>query len=224
MEASFQDMFAQADCRRKRVLIPSAKKTVFATHEQLLLSGPGRGASPIKTALRADLVQARRLDIMMAYFLPTRRLRRQIARVARHGARVRLILAGKSDVLISQLAAQSLYRRLLGAGVEIYEYQPQVLHAKLIVIDDVVYAGSANLDPRSLNLNYELMVRLESRETAAQAREWFEANLPHCQRISLEAWRHSRSLWCRLKQRWAYFLLVRIDPYIAGRQWRALPD
>ncbi len=68
-------------------------------------------------------------------------------RVAQNGGRVQLILPGKSDVLISQLAGRSLYRRLLQAGVEIYEYQPQILHAKLIIIDDIVYAGSSNLDP-----------------------------------------------------------------------------
>ncbi len=56
-------------------------------------------------------------------------------------------------------AARSLYQRLLKAGVEIYEYQPQILHAKLIISDGVTYVGSSNLDIRSLNLNYELMLR-----------------------------------------------------------------
>ena len=76
-------------------------------------------------------------------------------------------------MLISQLAGQSLYRRALKAGVQIYEYQPQILHAKLIIVDDAVYVGSANLDPRSLNINYELMIRFERREMAEQARAIF---------------------------------------------------
>jgi cardiolipin synthase len=122
------------------------------------------------------------------------------------------------------LAGQSLYRRLLKAGVEVFEYQPQILHAKLIIIDDVVYVGSANLDPRSLNINHELMVRLENPELAGKAREAFAANLKHCRQITLEAWSKSRTFWRRLKQRWAYFLLVRIDPYIARWQWRGLPE
>jgi len=135
-----------------------------------------------------------------------------------------LILAGKSDVLVSQLAGQSLYRRFLKAGVEIYEYQPQILHAKLIIIDDVVYVGSANLDQRSLNINYELMIRFEGRQIAEQARVIFSNNFRHCERITIEQWRKSRTLWRSLKQRWAYLLLVRIDPAIAKRQWKTLRD
>lgn len=223
---TFDDLFALADFKHKRFIrlrATSARKTVIAPHEQLLLSGPGRGRSPIKRALRQDLAEARLVQIVTAYFLPTWRLRRQLVRVARGGGQVQLILAGKSDVLVSQLAGQSLYRRFLKAGVEILEYQPQILHAKLIIIDDVVYIGSANLDQRSLNINYELMVRFKSREMAAQAREVFGNMRNHSRAISLEEWAKSRSLWRRIKQHWAYFLLARVDPYIARWQWRALP-
>ena len=137
---------------------------------------------------------------------------------------MQLILPGKSDVLISQLAGQSLYRRFLKAGVQIHEYQPQILHAKLIIADDIVYVGSANLDPRSLDINYELMIRFEHPAMATQARAIFAGSLAHCRRITPEEWQQSRTLWRRFKQRWAYWLLVRIDPYLARRQWRTLPD
>jgi len=161
MTASFDELFALADFRRKPLLRLRgiAHKRRTTPGEDLLLSRPGRGASPIQVALRADLARASDVRIISAYFLPTWRLRRDLARAARRGARVRLILAGKSDVLVSQLAGRDLYRRLLDAGVEIYEYQPQILHAKLMVIDGTAYVGSANLDVRSLRLNYELMVR-----------------------------------------------------------------
>lgn len=224
---SFDDMFARAGFQHKRfarLLKSTTKKTVAAPHEQLLLSGPGRGHSPIKQALKMDLRQARSVRIMVAYFLPPWQLRRQLARVVQRGGRVQLILAGKSDVAVSRLAAQSLYRRLLKAGIQIHEYQPQVLHAKLIVIDDTVYVGSANLDPRSLNINYELVVRFADQALAHQARELFQRCLSHSRLIVEDQWSKQHSLWRRLKQHWVYFLLVRIDPYIARRQWRALPD
>ncbi len=227
LAASFEEMFVRADFQHKRFMRlrkSAARKTVLASNQQLLLSGPGRGRSPIKRALRRDLVEARNVQIMAAYFLPPWRLRRQILGVARRGGRVKLILAGKSDVLVSQLAGQSLYGRFLKAGIELYEYQPQILHAKLIVIDAVVYAGSANLDQRSLNINYELMVRFEDKEMAGQARELFNHALKHCRQITLAEWSKSSTIWRRLRQRWAYLLLVRLDPYIARRQWRALPD
>ena len=227
LAAAFDEMFARSDFQHKRFMRLrkfSAKKTVLAPDEQLLLSGPGRGRSPIKHALRRDLAAARNVQIIIAYFLPTWRIRRALTRVVWRGGRVQLVLAGKSDVLVAQLAGQSLYRRFLKAGVEIFEYQPQILHTKLIIIDEVVYAGSANLDQRSLNINYELMIRFENRQMAEQARAVFANTLRHCQPITFEEWRKSRSLWQRLKQRWAYFLLVRIDPYIAKRQWQGLPD
>jgi cardiolipin synthase len=227
LAVAFDEMFELADFEHKpfvRLWKSSARKTVFAPNEQLLLSGPGRGHSPIKRALRSDLARARNVQIIIAYFLPTWRIRRQLGQVVRGGGRVQLMLAGKSDVAVSHLAAQSLYRRFLKGGVEIYEYQPQILHAKLIIIDDAVYVGSANLDQRSLNINYELMIRFENKEIARQAREVFAHNLKHCRQITPEEWRKSRTLWRRIKQHWCYFLLVRIDPYVARWQWAALPD
>jgi cardiolipin synthase len=227
LAAAFDEMFGRADFQHKRFMVLrkfDAKKTISSPNEQLLLSGPGRGHSPIKRALGRDLARAGNVRIIMAYFLPTWRIRHQLGRVARRGGQVQLILAGKSDVLLSRLAGQSLYRRFLAAGIAIHEYQPQILHAKLIIVDDVVYVGSANLDQRSLNINYELMIRFESKAMAAQARALFEEKLRHCQPITANQWRLSRTLWRRIKQRWAYFVLVRIDPYIARRQWRSLPD
>jgi cardiolipin synthase len=126
--------------------------------------------------------------------------------------------------MLSQLAGQSLYRRLLRAGVEIYEYQPQILHAKLLIMDDTIQIGSANLDPRSMSINYELMIRLQDPEVAEQAKAIFASAQQHSQRITRDAWRESRSVWRRMKQHWAYFILVRVDPYIAHNQWQALPD
>jgi cardiolipin synthase len=222
---TFHEVFERADAPHRpfqRLRKNIARKTVLAPHEQLLLSGLGRGRSPIKRALREDLRRAKKVQIMMGYFLPTWRLRRELIDVARRGGKVQLILAGKSDVLLSRLAAQSLYRRFLNAGVEIYEYQPQILHAKLIIIDDLVYVGSANLDQRSLNLNYELLLRLQNPEVATRAGEVFANNLAHSRQITREAWRRARTLWARFKQHWAYFLLVHTDPYIARQRWGKL--
>jgi cardiolipin synthase len=87
-----------------------------------------------------------------------------------------------------------------------------------------VYVGSANLDQRSLNINYELMIRFEHKEMVEQARAIFARSLAHGRQITREEWQRSRTLWRRFKQRWAYWLLVRIDPYLARRQWQALPD
>jgi len=110
----------------------------------------------------------------------------------------------------------------LKAGVEVYEYQPQILHAKLIVADGITYLGSSNLDIRSLNLNYELMLRFEDKAIAAGAQEIFERTLKRSRRIEPGAWLNSRTGWQRWQCRWAHFLLARIDPFVALRQFRYL--
>jgi len=104
--------------------------------------------------------------------------------------------------------------------VEIYEYQPQILHAKLVVIDGMAYAGSANLDARSLNINYELMIRVDNAQTAAEARGIFEADLAHSQAIDPQRWKASRNWLTRLLEKAAYFLVARIDPHITSLRWR----
>ena len=225
LAVSFDDLFARADFRHRPILRLrrfAAKKTVPAHEWQLLLSGPGRGRNPFQRTLRRDLAAASSVQIAVPYFLPPLRLRRLLARVARRGGRVRLILAGKTDVPLSQLAARSLYRRLLRAGVEIHEYQPQVLHSKLFLVDDAVYVGSANLDPRSLRINYELMVRFQQEALAHGAREILDTMVGLSRRIDFQEWCASQTGWQRLKQWWAHFLLAHVDPYIASWQYRRM--
>jgi cardiolipin synthase len=223
---SFVELFGMADFHRRPMLRlrPFRRPRPVAKDGagRLLTTHPGRGASPFQAALARDLATARDVRIISAYFLPTRRVRRDLVRVVRRGGRVQLLLAGRSDVPVSQMAARSLYLRLLKAGVEIYEYQPQILHAKLVLIDGVTYAGSSNLDLRSLNLNYELMLRLTDQATTARARDLFDEALKHSRKIERAAWKKSRTFWQRTRNHWAHFLLARVDPYIALSQFRNL--
>ena len=106
---------------------------------------------------------------------------------------MKLILAGKSDVALSQLAGRSLYQRLLKAGAHLHEYQPQILHAKLLILGDAVYVGSANPDPRSLSINYEVMVRFTNPQMATEASEIFNAALEHSAPIDPVTWKRSRN-------------------------------
>jgi cardiolipin synthase len=226
LAGSFAELFALSQFQRKswrqfRAFRRHRRHGLDSTPD-LLLTQPGRGASVFQQALHRDLRRAQMVRVVTPYFLPTHRLRRELARAARRGGRVQLILAGKTDVPISQMAARSLYHRLLKAGVEIYEYQPQVLHTKLICVDGAVYVGSSNLDIRSLNLNYELMLRLEQPPAAAEARAIFDRMRAHSQQITLGEWDKSQGFWQRWRNRWARFLLVRIDPVVALQQFRTL--
>jgi cardiolipin synthase A/B len=221
---SFDAYFTRAAYKHKRL-----QRFRKASHEvskgenwQLLLSGPGRHQGPLQRTLKQDLLKAKSVKIICAYFLPTWRLRKVLTRVCKRGGRVQLILAGKSDVAMSQLASRSLYSHLLRSGIEIYEYEPQILHGKLFIMDDVAYVGSANLDVRSLKLNYELLVRISDRDLAARARDIFEDDLKYCRQIHRLTWRKSRTLWNKLKERWAYFFLARLDPWLARKELELL--
>lgn len=222
---SFDLLFERADLRHKRfarLRKPHLQASATSGNYTVLHSGPGRGFSSFKRMLHKDLASGTSARIVSAYFLPTRRIRRDLFHMARNGGRVQLLLAGKSDVPPAQLACQRLYTAMLKAGIEIYEYQPQILHAKLILIDSTTYVGSANVDVRSLRINYDLMLRLQNPEITAEARSIFEEALGHSRRIELKNWMKTRTLWQKIKERWYYFLLARVDPYIAHRQLRWL--
>ncbi len=219
---SFDEMRRRTEKRPLLSRLRRAPRASSATGSPLgtvLLGGPGLRRSALRGALIRDLARARDVRLISAYFLPPVRMRRLLRRIARRGGRVQLIMAGKTDIALSRLAAQSLYQALLRSGVEIYEYQPQILHSKLFLIDDAVYAGSANLDIRGLYINYELLLRLSGPEAHGGAQRIFDDHLRHSLRIDPALWPRQRSFLRRLRERYAAFLLARLDPYLT--RWLA---
>ncbi|MDE2221032.1 MAG: hypothetical protein KGJ52_11720, partial [Gammaproteobacteria bacterium] len=166
--------------------------------------------------------RSRDVRCMAGYFLPPARMRRALRRCRAGGGQVLLLLAGQTDVPVARYAAEHLYGTMLAGGARLYEYQPQVLHAKLFIVDDTVYVGSCNLDRRSLNINYELLLRLEWPELAAHARRLFAGALAHSREVPADSWRRRRHWWEGLRARAAYWLLTRIDPLLARRPLRSL--
>lgn len=184
---------------------------------QLLLSGPGQVGRSFPSALRADLEQPGDVRFAVAYFLPGLSLRRSLIRTARQGRRVRLLLPGITDVTVARRAARSLYAGFLLAGIEIFEYAPQILHAKLFSFAHAAYSGSANLDIRSLRLNHELMIRMTHPDLVLEAADTFDRWILHARRIDPVTWKNSRSGWERCQERLAFWLLARLDPFLAHR-------
>lgn len=219
--ASFERMWALAAFHAREVRAFARRSGVSTrvdpAEPQLLLSGPGCRSAELRASLHADLARARGVDAYAAYFLPSRRLRRLLARAARAGS-VRILVPARGDVPLAQFANFHAMRRLARTRVRFFAYAPQMLHAKLVLVDDTVYIGSANLDVRSRQINYELMLRLPVPALAAQARDLFEHDLVYARPI--EAARPTRIARCR--DAIAYFLLSRVDPYLAQRKLRAL--
>ncbi len=188
-----------------------------ASRPTLLLAGPGCRTIDLRRQLYADLRTASRVTVHAAYFLPSRELGRMLAQVALRGE-VRILMPATSDVPVAQLATWHAIRRIGGAAIRFFEYLPQMMHGKLLVIDDLVYVGSANLDVRSRLINYELMLRLPVPALAEQARAIFDADLQY----SRPSQKPTTSWWLQLRQRAAYWLLARVDPYFASRKLRML--
>ncbi len=190
-------------------------------HTTLFPVSPGIGLSRLMQAMLDDVQVANDMTLVTPYFIPPPPLRRALRRAVKRGARVRLILPGESDVPLAKAAARHLYSGLLRAGVEIWEYQPQILHAKLLLLDDVLFLGSSNLDQRSLHLNFEVMLRLNVPAIVDIARDDAENMVQFSRRIDKNTWRKSRSWSDQLRDRWAYFMLNRVDPWVT---WRFLSE
>jgi cardiolipin synthase A/B len=175
-----------------------------------LLGGPMRRLSPWARVVKREMERARAIDIMAAYFAPNPAMLRRLDRAGRRG-QVRLVLPSKLDHGAAIWAARFTYAGLLRKGVEIFEYQPTKLHAKLYLIDDVVHIGSANFDIRSMFLNLELMLRVEDRAFAAYVRGFVNGEIADSERITPELHKARTGLFTRIKQAGAYFVMAVLD-------------
>ncbi|ANI78334.1 MULTISPECIES: phospholipase D-like domain-containing protein [Sphingobium] len=188
-----------------------------------LIGGPTRRLSPWAQVVKHDLEKASRVDMVAAYFSPGRGMLKRIARAAkRQGAR--LILPSRSDNGATVAAARLLYGPLLRRGVEIWEYQTCKLHMKLIVIDDAVFIGSANFDMRSLFLNLEIMLRIEDKALAQEARDFISRRAGESRQVTLESYKAQRGVLTLIKQWISYFLVGVLDYTVTRRLNFRNPD
>jgi len=132
----------------------------------------------------------RRVWIMSAYFVPSRRFRKALRRAARRGVDVRLLVPGaRTDHPWVRQASRRFYGRMLRSGVRIFEYQPHMLHAKVILCDDWVSVGSSNLDRWSFRWNLEANQEVADPRFADVVAALFEADLRVSRAISRYQWR-----------------------------------
>ncbi len=183
---------------------------------QLLVGGPTRGLSSWARCVSNDLIRGERLDMMMAYFSPPRRLVRRIARIAAKG-HTKLVLAGKSDNGATIGAARALYRPMLRKGAQVWEFVPCKLHTKLIVLDDRVYVGSANFDMRSLYINLELMVLIEDAALAERMRAFIAQHADASLAITPDVHEVRATWWNKLRWRLSWFLVGVLDYTVSRR-------
>jgi len=179
-----------------------------------LLGGPMRRLSPWASTVRADLKSARRADMIAAYFAPNPAMLRRLYRL---GERARIVTASKTDNVATIGAARFTYPGLLRRDVQVFEYQPARLHTKLILIDDLVYIGSANFDMRSLYLNLEVMLRIEDAAFAAHVRGYVDREVAASVRQKLSDYIGWRTWVARARRTVSYFLVAVVDYNVSRR-------
>lgn len=184
---------------------------------QWLLGGPTNRISPWALTFKRSLEAGQRFDIVSAYFSPSQTILRRIAKAAKRNKGSRLIMAGKTDNGATIAAARLLYRYLLRRKTRIFEFQPRPLHMKLMVIDDTVYIGSANLDVRSMFINLEIMVRIKDAALALHLRELVDALVAQSEEQTSLLLKSRDNWWSRFKAGLAYFLVNSVD-YTIGRR------
>jgi cardiolipin synthase A/B len=168
---------------------------------QVIKSSPAGGYDMYTMYLLAIAGARHSVYLTNPYFLPDDRMEDALLAAAARGVRVVALTPGKIDYNVVRAASRRGFGRLLRAGIEIFEYQAALLHAKTMVVDGVwATVGSTNFDNRSFALNDELNVVLYDRAVVGRLVESFEADLAHSRRVTYDAWQN-RGLKTKLLER-----------------------
>jgi cardiolipin synthase len=161
----------------------------------IVSGGPHHNRSYIRNAFRLAIAGAvRRIVIATPYFIPGPRIIRSLLRAVRKGVQVQLLLPAVSDVPLVRLVSRGTYAQLLKGGIEIYEREGTILHAKVMHIDGGwTVLGSANIDQRSFHRNYEVNVIVGSRTFGRQVDRMLADDLGRSRPITLDA--HEQRGW-----------------------------
>src|SRR5438105_2438015 len=128
------------------------------------------------------------LRIENAYFLPDDLVRKELVAAAKRGTKIEIIVPGrKIDQKLVRAASKRHWPELIQAGIKIYEYEPTMVHVKLLVVDDTfVSVGSGNFDDRSIRLNDEANLDVLDRQFAAEQIRFFEMDKRQSHEVTLE--------------------------------------
>ncbi|MFI9150369.1 phosphatidylserine/phosphatidylglycerophosphate/cardiolipin synthase family protein [Streptomyces sp. NPDC053367] len=169
---------------------------------QVVRGSASIGWQDMQTLIRVMLTSAEeRFRLATAYFAPDTYFIDLLCRTARRGVRVEILLPGPhTDQRACQLAGQHHYTRLLEAGVHIRQYQPTMMHAKIITVDSVAsLIGSTNFNRRSMDHDEEVMLAVLDEEFTAELDRDYDEDLRRSVEIDLDRWKRRAALQ-RLKE------------------------
>lgn len=135
------------------------------------------------------------IHITTPYFLPDQSMCDELKRAQKRGVEVHILVPGKhNDHLLTRSSSRLAYGRLLQHGIRIFEYQPSMLHAKILLIDGKwSVLGSTNFDNRSFGINDEVNIAIRDEKVYQRLERDFQNDLKEATEISYEKWKH-RSL------------------------------
>ena len=173
-----------------------------------IFASSAKGRRKMRKLLYFSIARSRRsIYLTTAYFTPSRRMLQILEDAVAGGADVKLLLPGRSDISAALYAARAYFTRLIRAGVEIYTYRGEILHAKTAVFDGVwSIIGSTNLDFQSLRRNDEGNVGIVDEDFGRQMCDTFSEDLRNSERVDLEEWLN-RPIFEKIKER--FFSLFR---------------
>ena len=158
---------------------------------QLFIASPSGGSESMHLMYLMTIAAAERsIDLQAAYFVPDDLIMKALQAARKRGVRIRVIVPGKHiDSDSVRLASKAHWGDLLKEGIEIYEYQPTMMHNKLLIVDGLlVSVGSTNFDVRSFRLNDEASLNIYSAAFAAHMTQIFEKDLKPTVRYTYEMW------------------------------------
>jgi len=157
----------------------------------MFVASPAGGSESMHLMyLMAIAAAAKSIDLQAAYFVPDDLIIKALIAARQRGVRVRVTVPGKHiDSETVRLASKAHWGELLQAGVEIYEYQPTMMHNKLLIVDGVMTSvGSTNFDVRSFRLNDEASLNIYDAAFAARMTEVFEEDLKPTVQYTYAMW------------------------------------
>jgi len=171
---------------------------------QIVSSGPDSDWESIMQGISHAILTANKyVYIHTPYFVPTDVILNAVTIASMSGTDVRLMIPIRSDSRLSDACTFSFLGEILEAGVKVYQYTEGFLHSKAIVVDDYIsIIGSANLDERSFNQNFELNAFIYEHHTARKLKQLFMNDIKNCRRLTLQDW-NGRKRTQKLKESFA---------------------
>ena len=208
LEAGFHENWIETGGIVEPIVAPKAGPPAGDARSTVVWSSSEAGSNALKLIYLLTIGAARKtLDIQSPYFITDGSTRWSLMEARKRGVRIRLLTEGDiTDAKPVKFAGRAGYESLMASGIDVYEYQPTMMHVKAIVADGAIsIIGSANFDNRSLELNDELNVVVASRDLASRLTSDFEHDLRRAKKIDLEEWR-ARPFHIRGREKlWSFF-------------------